>query len=954
MQLHRNHYVRIAMVALALALSLWSAAASAALPQRVFTTVQEGLPDMFASAYGAGTYVAGGLNGALYTSSNGAVWTKRLNQDPDCRFIFGITYGGGQFVAVGSPNIALTSPNGVTWTSRFANSGFYQLNAVVYGAGRYVAVGGLGTVVTSANAIQWTARSSGTFEWLQGIAFGANTFVAVGGRALLTSPDGVSWTQRPTPSRDFVYLNSVAYDGTEFIAVGDEMILTSPDGITWTDRILPDRYEYFTDVVTGNGATVVVGYGIIRRSFDRATWDEVLGYAPLPSNGVGRSHFTAAYGPAGFVALGSGGSVFRSADGSSWTSATDAFSRKWNDIAHGNGKFCAVGWEGAIASSSDGATFTQHAAPSSDYFYGNAIAWADGPGRFVAVGNSAIFASPDCQSFDVVNHWTQINGWFSDVVYGGEDDLLVAVGDAYGLPLVATSPDGIQWTKADVPIGAAGYAYLDRVAYGAGRFVATGYHYTSDTTLWYTSEDGIVWSIAPSPLNEYEYPHALEYSNGLFVALSSAIWTSPDGIEWTEQDAPGWRIADFAFGDGRFVGVGWNGATLVSADGENWEEHDNSTKRNLRAIAFSEALHRFVAVGESTILRTDDSSIVSFEPVSYSVTEGTLTRSLTVRRSGSLGRAVSVEYATSEGTAAAGQDYVARSARLTLPAGKETGTITIPILNDTLDEDLDETFRVTLKNPSSGAFLGDADSAEVIISDNDEAGVIEMGLEKLRVVEGKGLVTLRVPVIRTGQTPLAGGVEVTLATFAGTAQPGEDYTEATSTVTFGAGVRRVLASIKIPADAIDENDETFDVRLTGVSGGATLGARTSSTATIVDDDTAGSIQFSAATYSGTEGVRSGRVLVKLVRTGGLALASVELSIESGSATPGQDFELLVGRIDFAAGQKIATVPLTIVNDDLAEGPEGLTLRLVNPGGGATLGVRTGAAVTIRDNEPVTP
>ena len=67
---------------------------------------------------------------------------------------------------------------------------------------------------------------------------------------------------------------------------------------------------------------------------------------------------------------------------------------------------------------------------------------------------------------------------------------------------------------------------------------------------------------------------------------------------------------------------------------------------------------------------------------------------------------VTVDYATSNGTATAGEDYVAQSGDLTFAAGETAKTIEIEVLDDTHDEGT-ETMRLTLSNPS-GARIADA------------------------------------------------------------------------------------------------------------------------------------------------------------------------------------------------------------------------------------------------------
>ena len=942
------------------------------LPQRLWAVSQEGMPDIFASALGAGKFIAGGKHGALYSYPDGKVYA-----DPDGRDIQGIVFSGTQFVAVGvvgiSPKpVILTSPDGITWTQQLTPS-TQSLFAVTYG-GLYAAVGNGGDIITSPDGVTWTARTSGTSEQLRGVAkslFGA--FVAVGrNRTVLTSLDGVTWTPQTAPAGMGSDLNAVVHNGAQFIAVSSgQAIMTSPDGVTWTQQSVPDTTpgQNFEAVAAGIfGPTVVVGDNRIYSSVDGVTWELRSGGPPVPSNGEGRFHQTITYTPLGFVTLGLGGSISFSSDGSSWSSLTLPASREWNDVAYDPAGFCAVGWNGAIASSPDGVVFTNRSGPSDFNLLAYAIAWGDGPGRFVAVsGPSArIHASSDCVTFETVSHGDGftpaegITGSLFDVVYGAEDDLFVAVGreetgvgTGLFVPLVATSSDGLTWTQQDTGAAMDGIRLFDTVAYGAGRFVARGLNSNDGAPLLYTSEDGIAWTSQPAPFDAFEFFDDLAYANGVFVAVGGRIWTSPDGINWTlrlDYDSAFRVFSGVAFGDGRFVALNEFGRIFVSPDGESWEEHPAGTSFAQHGIAFSEDLNRFVVVGESIILRTDD-PVLNFTPASYEVTEGTLTKILTVTRMGSLGPAVSVDYATSDGTAVAGQDYTAKTASLTIAAGSPTATISIPILNDAFDEAPEETFTVSLSNPSAGVFLGPVDVADVIIEDNDHGGTLELGLESLKVTEGKGAVKVKVPVTRSGPTPLAGGVGVTFTTFAGTAFPGEDYTEVTQTLTFPAGVATVNAEVTILPDAIDENDETFGIRILAPSEGADLGDQTTALVTVADDDSGGSFQFFAPTHSGTEGVGSGQILVKVKRLGGLAAASVDLSIDSGTATPGDDFTVATGQINFASGQTLATVPVTVLNDLLGEGPETVTLKLENPAGGASIGARFTTLVTINDNEP---
>jgi Calx-beta domain len=93
--------------------------------------------------------------------------------------------------------------------------------------------------------------------------------------------------------------------------------------------------------------------------------------------------------------------------------------------------------------------------------------------------------------------------------------------------------------------------------------------------------------------------------------------------------------------------------------------------------------------------------------------------SIAVRRVGGSGGAVSVRYATADGTAAAGSDYAAVSGTLSWAAGDAADrSFTVPILDDLAIEG-PETFAVTLSDPGGGAELGSLVSATLTIADND-------------------------------------------------------------------------------------------------------------------------------------------------------------------------------------------------------------------------------------------
>lgn len=115
----------------------------------------------------------------------------------------------------------------------------------------------------------------------------------------------------------------------------------------------------------------------------------------------------------------------------------------------------------------------------------------------------------------------------------------------------------------------------------------------------------------------------------------------------------------------------------------------------------------------------------------------------------------------------------------------------------------------------------------------------------------------------------------------------------------------------------------------------------------------GALQFTAPTYNVSEGGRIATVTVS--RTGGStgAVSVAYTTAAGGTATEGADYAFTNGALNWSDGDvmnKTFTVP--IIDDTDVEGRETVNLSLAIPDGGATLGARRTAAVSIADNDGV--
>lgn len=107
---------------------------------------------------------------------------------------------------------------------------------------------------------------------------------------------------------------------------------------------------------------------------------------------------------------------------------------------------------------------------------------------------------------------------------------------------------------------------------------------------------------------------------------------------------------------------------------------------------------------------------IRFSSATFTVNENASSATITVILSAASGQSVTVNYATSNGTATAGSDYTATSGTLTFNPGQTSRTFTVPIIDDSLNE-VDETVNLTLSNPSN-ATLGSPATATLTIIDS--------------------------------------------------------------------------------------------------------------------------------------------------------------------------------------------------------------------------------------------
>jgi hypothetical protein len=308
-------------------------------------------------------------------------WVK-LPANPPAT-LFGVTWDGRRYVAVGAGGTVMTATDLSGWTVQTSGVG-HTLRSVAGSPARLVAVGDNGSgeavVISSTDGSTWSVqyRTGATPSQLSKVIWAGAQFIAVGQERIvsagklyglvLTSPDGMTWTQRAAGKielgeSEFVNerdMTSVAWSGSRFVAVGlgtglDPAVWVSTDAETWTAGSVPPEPAValfpWTDITWGNGRFVAVG--------------ATPGWYPPNSFPPG------AHTP-----------VFTSIDGMSWlTGPPSAMLPPMRAVTAGANEYLAVG-DTNRESSANGIDWTVTTATGC----GNAVLW-DGV-HYVAVGQS--------------------------------------------------------------------------------------------------------------------------------------------------------------------------------------------------------------------------------------------------------------------------------------------------------------------------------------------------------------------------------------------------------------------------------------------------------------------------------------------------------------------------------------------------------------------------------------
>ena len=408
------------------------------------------------------------------------------------------------------------------------------------------------------------------------------------------------------------------------------------------------------------------------------------------------------------------------------------------------------------------------------------------------------------------------------------------------------------------------------------------------------------------------------------------------------------------------------------------EETEKTTVQGTVDDLFDEDAETFtILVYERTNVSAGDTEATGTindndDPPTVTVADGTASEGddveFAVTLSAVSGRDVEVDYATSEASpqsAVSGTDFTAATGDFTdlsaatgtltfsASASQTTATVTVATREDTTDE-ADETFTVTLSNPSANAELGSGATAQGTIRDDDDPPAVSFGAATYAVDEGGSVEVTVVLSAPSGRpqvvVPLAHAAVGGASPQGGTAP---DYGGVPASVTFAAGDREWTFTIEAPADAYAETGEGVALSFGTLPDGAAPGGVTRSTVSL--NDVAVTVSFEQASYTAAEGGAAVAVALTLEPAVSHTLV-VTMTARHGEGATAADYTGIQdgGRANFTPGQTRSSFDVTAVDDALDEAVETVTLGFTIPASATGLVKGSVAEATLRltdDDDP---
>ncbi|MBP6702290.1 MAG: M4 family metallopeptidase, partial [Vicinamibacteria bacterium] len=301
---------------------------------------------------------------------------------------------------------------------------------------------------------------------------------------------------------------------------------------------------------------------------------------------------------------------------------------------------------------------------------------------------------------------------------------------------------------------------------------------------------------------------------------------------------------------------------------------------------------------------------------------GTSNATFTVSLAPAAAGTVTVAYATANGTATSGSDYVAATGTLTFAAGEMSKTVVVQVNGDTAFES-NESFSLNLTSPTGGALIGDGQGAGTITNDD--------------------------PLMTCPATVNPGG------SIAVQVLGGETATDWLGVYPDGAGNGAYTTWSHVPLPrpqtvnlVAPSAPGSYDIRLFPNNSGTVILAACDilvvTTPTLSVND--------VTVFEGNAGTSNATFTVSL-SPAAAGTVTVAYATANGTATSGSDYSATMGTLTFAAGETTKTVAVVVNGDTTPEANETFVLNLTSPTGGAVIGDSQGVGTIATEDAGMT-
>jgi hypothetical protein len=163
---------------------------------------------------------------------------------------------------------------------------------------------------------------------------------------------------------------------------------------------------------------------------------------------------------------------------------------------------------------------------------------------------------------------------------------------------------------------------------------------------------------------------------------------------------------------------------------------------------------------------------------------------------------------------------------------------------------------------------------------------------------------------------------------------GVDFSLANGTLTFADGEQTKDIILSVNDDTIPEPNEAVTILLRNPTAAA-LGTLSTFTYVIGDDDTQPVppfVGFAQSASSAAEATAGTQQIAVSLSTPAASTVSVDYAVTGGTATAGSDYTQSSGTLSFAPGESVRSIPLTILDDNVADAAETIIITLSSPVG----------------------